>query len=309
MWGVSYWVIPLISGLMWLGMLIAMLVVWNTGNPPRPIYPSMSEGQTIAYISDVGAYGLKPLFITGAVITAIFLDLSLLAERWLRHSGRLAKNRTKQERVVSYLSILCAIAGTVGLIGLSIADTYNHSKTHRAFLAVFIVGYVLSAIFVCWEYQRLGIHFREHRVLRASFWTKLLFIIVEVALAIAFGITSTKDKYNAAAVLEWAISFIFTFYIFSFFIDLIPAVRRNKVTGKSQHNTQMAEEANDEEAGAYLEQVRSRDSMGRRFSRNRAVPPMQMQQRMDQGYVQSGYANGPVANGNMMPPQPAARRY
>lgn len=40
-------------------------------------------------------------------------------------------------------------------------------------------GYIISAIFICAEYQRLGIHFREHRVLRASFWLKLAFILVE----------------------------------------------------------------------------------------------------------------------------------
>ena len=40
-------------------------------------------------------------------------------------------------------------------------------------------GYVLSAVFICAEYQRLGVHFREQRILRVSFWVKLVFIIVE----------------------------------------------------------------------------------------------------------------------------------
>lgn len=40
-------------------------------------------------------------------------------------------------------------------------------------------GCIISAIFICAEYQRLGVHFREHRVLRASFWLKLAFILVE----------------------------------------------------------------------------------------------------------------------------------
>lgn len=46
------------------------------------------------------------------------------------------------------------------------------------------IGYIISAIFICAEYQRLGIHYREHRILRISFWIKLAFIIVEIALAI-----------------------------------------------------------------------------------------------------------------------------
>jgi hypothetical protein len=45
------------------------------------------------------------------------------------------------------------------------------------------MGYVVSAIFICWEYQRLGMHFRQQRILRASFWIKLMFILLEVTLA------------------------------------------------------------------------------------------------------------------------------
>lgn len=48
----------------------------------------------------------------------------------------------------------------------------------------FSVGYIISAIFACAEYQRLGIHFRQYRILRASFWIKLFFILTEIALAI-----------------------------------------------------------------------------------------------------------------------------
>lgn len=136
-------------------MLIAMLVVWTTSG--RPHYPSMDPNQRIAYISDVGAQGLKPLFIAGSVVTTVFLDASLVAERWLRHRGRLARNLTITEKVFMYLSMLGALAGTVGLICLSIMDTLRHSHMHSRFLVVFMVGYVVSAIFICAEYQRLGI--------------------------------------------------------------------------------------------------------------------------------------------------------
>ncbi|KFY39156.1 hypothetical protein V494_04101 [Pseudogymnoascus sp. VKM F-4513 (FW-928)] len=251
MWGFSYWVFPVVSGLTWLGMLIAMLVVWCTSG--RPHYRSMDPTQKIAYISDVGAQGLKPLFIAGSVVTTIFLDLSLVAERWLRHRGRLARNRTLTEKIFMYLSMLGALAGTVGLICLSILDTLRHPHFHNRFLIVFMVGYVVSAIFICAEYQRLGIHFREHRVLRASFWIKLFFIIVEVALAIAFGVESRKDNFDTAAVLEWTIAFIFTFYILSFFIDLIPAVRSK---GHVSRETVMQMEANDPQARMHEGQAR-----------------------------------------------------
>ena len=76
-------------------------------------------------------------------------------------------------------------------------------------------GYIVSAIFICAEYQRLGIHFREYTVLRASFWIKLAFIFIELALAIAFGVTEYRGNYNISGYLEWIVSLIYIFYVWS----------------------------------------------------------------------------------------------
>lgn len=204
-------------------MLLAMLLRWIVLS--RPKYPSMEPNQTIAYISDVGASSLKPLFITGCVITTIFLDLSFAAERYLRHSGRLARNTSLTQKILSWTSIAFALVGSVGLIGLAVFDTYRHPRLHDLFLLLFMAGYVLSAIFTCAEYQRLGIHYRDHRVLRASFWVKLAFILVEVGLAVVFGYLTFRGNRNVAAVVEWVIAAIFTGYIISFLVDLLPSVR------------------------------------------------------------------------------------
>lgn len=146
---------PVISGLCWFGMLLGMLLHWLTTGRPR--YSSMEPTQTMAYISDVGAFRLKPLFIAGSVVTTIFLDLAFLSEQWLRHRGRLVANTSKGQKVLAGLSMVAAVAGTVGLICLSIFDTARHNRLHNIFLAFFIGGYVISAVFLCAEYQRLGI--------------------------------------------------------------------------------------------------------------------------------------------------------
>lgn len=148
-------VFPIISGFMWLGTLLGLLIFWCV-DEHRAHYASMDPRQTIAYISDVGATRLKPLFITGCVITTIFLDISFLSDRWLRHRGRLVPETTKGQKVLSALTIFWALVGTAGLILLSIFDTLRHPKLHDIFLLLFMGGYVLSAIFICWEYQRLG---------------------------------------------------------------------------------------------------------------------------------------------------------
>ncbi|TVY57140.1 Protein sfk1 [Lachnellula suecica] len=246
MLGVSYWIFPIVSSLCWLGMLLGLLIHWTSTGKPH--YPSMAYDQSIAYISDVGAEDLKPLFIAGACVTTVFLDLSFASEIWLRHRGRLVRNVTRTEKVLAGLSIVFALAGTAGLILLSIFDTLRHPNLHDGFLLLFIVGYVVSAVFICWEYQRLGIKNRQHRVLRTSFWLKLTFILVEVALAIAFATCNFVDRKNVAAVLEWAIAFIFTFYVFSFFVDLLPAVKtKSKAArfGTGAAETELQLEEND----------------------------------------------------------------
>lgn len=210
----------------------------------------MEASQHIAYISDVGAFGLKPLFITGSVITTIFLDLGFISERWLRHTGRLAPNTSITQKVLSVFSIIFAIAGAAGLILLSIFDTYRHPHLHDGFLLLFIGGYVISAIFLCAEYQRLGIHYRNHRILALSFWIKLLFIIVEIIFAVIFVSCDFTTYPNVAAIFEWIVAFTFTFYVLSFIIDLLPSVRTRHHIPQGQQNLMLAEQGNVNNNGA-----------------------------------------------------------
>ncbi|KAK2768845.1 hypothetical protein FQN54_000705 [Arachnomyces sp. PD_36] len=239
MWIFSYWLLPVLSACVWLGMLLGLFVRWETLGAPH--YPSMEPDQNIAFISDIGATYLKPLFIAGSAVTTVSFDLAFIAERWLRHVGRLAPNKSWTDKIFAIISIFFAICGAAGLILLSIFDTVRYPRRHNGFLVMFIGGYLLSAVFVCAEYQRLGVHYREHRILRASFWIKLFFIIIEVALAIGFGVTSRNSQRNVAAVLEWVIALIFTFYVLSFIIDLLPSTRvpRGGAVRTSQHQAEM----------------------------------------------------------------------
>lgn len=188
----------------------------------------MSPSQHIAYISDVGAQELKPLFITGCVLTTILLDTSFLADRWLRHRGRLVPNTTRGEKILAGLTIFWALIGTIGLVLLSIFDTARHPKLHDLFLGFFIIGYMLSAIFICWEYQRLGVRNPQHNILAVSFWIKLAFVLVTICLAVPFVVLTSRGIYNPAAVLEWVIALVFSFYVFSFYVDLYPAVNTKR---------------------------------------------------------------------------------
>jgi hypothetical protein len=219
----SYWWLPVFSGFVWLGTLLGMLLFWIVGTDSER-YPAIDANMSLAYISDIGAYEMKPLFIAGSAVTTVTFDLAFLAERFLRHRGRLVPNQSTGEKVLMGLSIFCALVGTAGLILLSVFDTVRYSTVHNICLCLFIGGYLFSAVFICWEYQRLGIKNRAYRVLRASFWIKLAFILLEFFLVIAFGVLTSTGHKNIAAYFEWIIAFIFTAYVWSFAIDLWPAV-------------------------------------------------------------------------------------
>ncbi|KAL4996834.1 Frag1/DRAM/Sfk1 family-domain-containing protein [Aspergillus recurvatus] len=266
MWIISFWIFPVISACMWIAMLAAMLGTWCVQG--YPIYSSMEPGQTIAYISDVGAQGLKPLFITGSVITVVFLDLSFVSERWLRHSGQLVPNKGRFDKFCAIASIFFSIAGALGLILLSVYDTLRHPHLHSGFLAMFLVAYLVSAILICIEYLRIGIFYRaHHRVLLASFVIKAFFIVVEVALAIAFGICGwhTPHRRNAAAVLEWVIALVFTFYVLSFVVDLLPSVRTRSHVPQGEKRINSAHSDNPE---MVYEEPLTQDSAGPNANRN-----------------------------------------
>ena len=275
-----------------IGMLLAMFCVWEVEGHPH--YPSMGATQKIAYISDIGAQGLKPLFIAGCCVTTIFLDLSFAAERWLRHTGALARNSGKAEKILSGISIAFALVGTAGLILLSIFDTLRHPHLHDGFLLLFIAGYILSAIFICAEYQRLGVHYRQHKILRVSFWMKLMFIIFESILAIAFISCNFSSQYQPAAVLEWIIALVFTFYVLTFFVDLLPAVRHKHSNKGNRHGGKY--DGTHEEAGVEIGHTTNGDAgMQRLHANGDANLGANAYTNGMPHYMNGGAANKPVA--------------
>lgn len=137
-------------------MLLGLLLHWVIDDRHQR-YAYEKPGTKVVYISNVGAGKLKPLFIAGSCVVCVFLDLSMVAARWLRHSGRLVPNDTLGQKLLAGLTVFFGLVGTAGLILLSIFDTKNHHKLHYIFLLFFLAGYCLAAICTCWEYQRLGI--------------------------------------------------------------------------------------------------------------------------------------------------------
>ncbi|KAE9408478.1 hypothetical protein BT96DRAFT_970756 [Gymnopus androsaceus JB14] len=183
----AYVWIPIVGAFVWFFTLWALIITWlATG---KPHYSSMTSDQTIAYISDVAADFLKPLFIVACSITAVSFILDLIFERYLRHSGRLMPNM-------------------------------RHTGTRpRCFLLVFIVGVALSAIFTIVEFRWISKDFGEIRLLKTSYWMKAIIAGLLIIAAIAFAATRFVVV-NVGAVIEWVIAFGYTFYLLTFYYDL-----------------------------------------------------------------------------------------
>lgn len=211
----AYVWIPAFGAFIWCGTLLAMIVTWAAQGKPHYV----SEDGSIPYISDIGADILKPLFVVGCCITAVSFFLSLVCERWLRHSGRLIADMRRREKVFSILAILGSFIGGCGLILLSIFDTKRFTSLHRVFLLVFIVGVGLSAIFTIIEFRWISKDFVEIRRLKIAYLAKALIAGLLILLAIAFAIALYQST-NVGAVLEWTIAFGYTFYLLTFVYDL-----------------------------------------------------------------------------------------
>jgi ABC-type polysaccharide/polyol phosphate export permease len=62
-------------------------------------------------------------------------------------------------------------------------------------------------------------------LLGLAFYIKVSFIVLELAVGIAFCVCVTRFN-DQAAVLEWIIAFLFVLYALGFSVDLSPAVSR-----------------------------------------------------------------------------------
>ena len=131
----------------------------------------------------------------------------------------------------------------------------------------------------------MGIFYRsEHRILFASFAIKSTFVVVEVALAIAFGVCGRHiPQRNASAILEWGMSlslssshqfdfgvltttviaFVFTGYILSFVVDLLPSVRTRRHVPQGEKRSHAQNVSREQEMGqAVIEEPLTMDSTG-----------------------------------------------
>lgn len=90
------------------------------------------------YISDIGAHQLQPLFIAGGTTTVVTFTGVFIIERWLRHRGRLVRNDSNAQKILSVCSIIAAVIGMIGLIILTCLNNLYHHTAHDTCLVIFM---------------------------------------------------------------------------------------------------------------------------------------------------------------------------
>ncbi|KAH7012163.1 Frag1/DRAM/Sfk1 [Microdochium trichocladiopsis] len=216
--------LPVLSACIGLATLLALFLEWDLRSG-RMRYDTMQPNQSIAYISDVAAHRLKPLFIIGSISSSTLFNIAFISQRWRRNGS---SDTVLRQRIPTTLAVLLVLSGSIALCCLAGFDIARFPKLHTAFLILFIFGYLSSGLFVCREYFRLGQH--RKGVLRISFYIKQFLFIVEMILGIAFIAAQGRSDFDLAAILEWIIAILFYLYIISFSLDLIPGKREDQAS-------------------------------------------------------------------------------
>jgi hypothetical protein len=71
-------------------------------------------------------------------VTVVSFDIVFIAERWLRHRGKLAPNTSWHQKGLSICATIAAIVGAIGLICLTCLNDVHHRKAHDACLGIFM---------------------------------------------------------------------------------------------------------------------------------------------------------------------------
>ncbi|EAZ63513.1 hypothetical protein PICST_86162 [Scheffersomyces stipitis CBS 6054] len=233
---IHYYLIPVVALVVWWGMLVALLVAWYIQGTPK--YSFMKHNQSPAYISDIGATNLKPLFISCAGFQGIFFMWTLIMEYYLRTHRKLQPYVSTKQPKFAIVSIVCGFIGQLGILFVSIFDTKRFHDVHLSMVGVFIAFSFFCCLFNFFNSFIFGNYpsrlspdhervifgsWRWANLYMVSFWMKFVWLFVAAAFAICFGYFMKDGNRNLSASFEWSISFWYGILLVMWSIDLFPS--------------------------------------------------------------------------------------
>ena len=211
--------LPIITSAAWLTTLSTLFIYWLAQGRPR--YPAQSNPY-VAFISDIGAFVLQPLFIAGGTITAITLLGTILCVHLVFHWEYGYNHRVKPQRYKKVFSILACLFQGISCpcqICLTVFDNKSYPRIHRMLFLGAFGGTALSAVCTIvvfrgemwWEEQA-----EELKTRRQSVVASTTIFGIEFCMGIAFTILLYLKFYRISGILEWVMAFLFTFYFCAF---------------------------------------------------------------------------------------------
>jgi len=208
------WLLPFVAGLAWLTTLLSLLIYWLAEGRPR--YPEQSNPY-VAFISDIGARRLKPLFVTGGTITALAFIGTLFAVHFARHDHRMyGIQDIRSTRILSIIALISGLAASCALIFLTIFDTYRYHSAHGPLLLLSFACLAISSICTSVVYLDQTTKPSQFRRLRIYCTISCMIVACEVFIGAAFTIFLWTDHLRTAGILEWTLSILGAFYIWAF---------------------------------------------------------------------------------------------
>ena len=211
--------LPIITGAAWLTTLSTLFIYWLAQGRPR--YPAQSNPY-VAFISDIGAFVLQPLFIAGGTITAITLLGTILCVHLVFHREYAIEKRAKPPRYKKIFSVLACLFQGVACpcqICLTVFDNKGYPRIHRMLLLGAFAGTALSAIcttVVYWGEMWREEQAEELKIRRKSIVASTTIFGVEFCMGVAFTSLLYLEFYRISGILEWVMAFLFTFYFWAF---------------------------------------------------------------------------------------------
>lgn len=206
-----YRILPFTTGAVWFVTLLTLLIYWLASDRPR--YPGQSNPY-VAFISDIGAFVLQPLFIAGGTISAAALLGTIVAAHFNLHWYHLRGNKGLQRRykkIFSILAYLFQLAGCPCQIALTVFDNHGHPRLHRVLLFLALMGTTLSAICTSvafWDLMKKE-NTKGNESLRRSVILSSSLFLVDICLGIAFITLLSMSFYRISGILEWYVLSIF----------------------------------------------------------------------------------------------------
>ncbi|KAA1068602.1 hypothetical protein PGT21_019374 [Puccinia graminis f. sp. tritici] len=231
-YGAYVW-LPIITALGWFTTLAGLLSLRLFS--AADIGKHRPDEASVLFISDVGAAHMT-WFTPGCTLVALLYIATLLAERWLRHHERIPRVISKRHRYWGYSTAGHGILSGLSLMMLSFLSKFEHPTVHWRFTFMFAICLMISAYSQVIEVFCLKKEYPEQARLRRNAMIKLWIVSIATVLAVVFGVLflscgglvrSSRDNLllSGAAVCEWAVSFLLTFYFLTFVLDFYPAAK------------------------------------------------------------------------------------